>query len=63
MSTFSPAARDYREGRVTDKDVIAMCREWIDNLSHAFGESTVMNYLPNSTGGRVWIEEALKESK
>lgn len=39
---------------------LAMALEWLENLAATLGEQTLVNALPNNTGGRVQMRRALE---
>lgn len=41
------------------RDTLIMTLRWINNLVEVYGMEAVLDCLPNNTGGRGWIREAL----
>lgn len=41
------------------REACRMSLEWIENLIRRYGEEEVLDQLPNNTGGRTWLREAI----
>ena len=44
----------------TMAEALALALTWLDNLAATLGEETLLNSLPNNTGGRVQMRAALE---
>ena len=45
--------------KIKQRQALGMALEWIENLMAIYGQKAIVDALPNNTGGRVWLQEAL----